>query len=333
MSGQLSYPDLDASRDLLDRASDGCALVVGDAMLDRYVSGLVDRISPEAPVPVVRVTEERLALGGAANVAAGIRALGVSCRLIATTGDDASGGALRTVLGEAGIPEDDLVVTPGRPTTEKTRILARHQQMLRVDREAGSVLDAQTVESLIARAESVLESVGVLVLQDYDKGVLGEGVARRLLDAAARRGIPTIVDPKLRHFFEFRGAHVFKPNLRELAAAMGVEPIAIETADLTPIMSRLGVANLLLTLGEEGMLMLGEDVDGVVRVPAVAREVYDVTGAGDTVLAVMATALLGHATLPEGARLATIAAGIEVSRLGAVPVTRDELLTEIDEHS
>jgi D-beta-D-heptose 7-phosphate kinase/D-beta-D-heptose 1-phosphate adenosyltransferase len=205
--------------------------------------------------------------------------------------------------------------------------------MLRVDREAGSVLDAQTVESVIERAESALESAGVLVLQDYDKGVLGEGVARRLLDAAARLGVPTIVDPKLRHFFEFRGAHVFKPNLRELAAAMGVEPAAIGTADLTPMVSRLGVANLLLTLGEDGMLMLGEDVDGVVRVPAVAREVYDVTGAGDTVLAVMTAALLGDATLPEGARLATIAAGIEVSRLGAVPVTRDELLTEIEQHS
>lgn len=332
MSGQLSYPDLDASRDLLDRASRGRALVVGDAMLDRYVSGSVDRISPEAPVPVVRVTEERLALGGAANVAAGIQALGLSCRLIATTGDDGGGDALRGALAGAGIPADDLVITPGRPTTEKTRVLARHQQMLRVDRESGSRLDAHSVDTLIERAEAALESAGVLVLQDYDKGVLGERLVRCLLDSASRRGIPTVVDPKLRHFFEFQGAHVFKPNLRELAAAMGVEPAGIERTDLGPIMTRLGVDNLLLTLGEDGMLLLGDDVDGVVRVPAVAREVYDVTGAGDTVLALIAAALLGGATLAEGALLATIAAGIEVSRLGAVPVTRDELLAEIAEH-
>jgi len=332
VSGQLSYPDLDASRNLLDRAGNGSALVVGDAMLDRYVSGLVDRISPEAPVPVVRVTEERLAIGGAANVAAGIRALGIGCRLVATVGDDAAGGALTEALATVGIPVDDLVVTPGRPTTEKTRVLARHQQMLRVDRESGSSLEENAVAALVGRAEAALDTAGVLVLQDYDKGVLGEQLVRRLLDGAARRGIPAIVDPKLRHFFEFRGAHVFKPNLRELAAAMGVEPSAIETADLSPIMARLGVANLLLTLGEEGMLLLGDDVDGVVRVPAQAREVYDVTGAGDTVLAVMATALLGSATLVEGALLATIAAGIEVSRLGAVPVTRDELLAEIEQH-
>ncbi len=141
-------------------------------MLDRYVSGTVDRISPEAPVPVVRVESERLALGGAANVAAGITALGLSCRLISTAGDDSAGDSLRAALQDAGISADDLVVTPGSPTTQKTRVLARHQQMLRIDRESGVPLSSATVDALIERAEDALESTSVLVFQDYDKGVI-----------------------------------------------------------------------------------------------------------------------------------------------------------------
>ncbi len=138
------------------------------------------------------------------------------------------------------------------------------------------------------------------------------------------------MDPKLRHFFDFQDAYVIKPNIRELAAALGVEPTAIESTDLSPILERLGTRNLLLTLGEDGMLLVGADVDGVLRVPSLAREVFDVTGAGDTVLAVIATSLVGGATLAESAILATIAAGLEVSRLGAVPVTHEDLLTEIE---
>lgn len=329
MSSQFSYPDLAASRAVLDRAAHGNALVIGDAMLDRYVSGSVDRISPEAPVPVVRVEDERLALGGAANVAAGMVALGLPSRLVTTVGDDPAGESLRVALEEAGISADGLVVTPGRPTTQKTRVLARHQQMLRIDHESGAPLDSTTVDALVERAEEALESSSVLVIQDYDKGVLSGKLSKRLLRRATELGVPTIVDPKLRHFFDFQGAHVFKPNIRELAAALGVEQTAIEATDLGPILERLGARNLVLTLGEGGMLLLGEDIDGVLRVPSLAREVFDVTGAGDTVLAVIATSVVGEASLAEGALLATIAAGLEVSRLGAVTVTRDELLTEI----
>jgi len=329
VSSQFSTPDLESTCALLKRAAGRQALVIGDAMLDRYVSGSVDRISPEAPVPVVRVESERLALGGAANVAAGIAALGLSCRLIATVGDDSPGASLRASLQEAGISTDDLIVTAGRPTTQKTRVLARHQQMLRIDRESGSAVQPATIDALVDRAMGVLESSSVLVFQDYDKGVVNGELTRSLLDRAAELGIPTVVDPKLRHFFDFKGAHVFKPNIRELAAALGVEPSGIEATHLVPIMERLGVRNLLLTLGEDGMLLFGADVDGVLRVPSLAREVFDVTGAGDTVLAVIATCLVGDATLTESALLATIAAGLEVSRLGAVPVTLDELIKEI----
>jgi D-beta-D-heptose 7-phosphate kinase/D-beta-D-heptose 1-phosphate adenosyltransferase len=201
--------------------------------------------------------------------------------------------------------------------------------MLRIDQESGEPLSSATVEALIERAEDALDSTSVLVFQDYDKGVISKQLTQRLLERASELGIPTVVDPKLRHFFDFQSAHVIKPNIRELAAALGVEPTAIETTDLSPILERLGTRNLLLTLGEDGMLLIGAEVDGVLRVPSLAREVFDVTGAGDTVLAVIAASLVGEATLAESAVLATIAAGLEVSRLGAVPVTHEELLTEI----
>lgn len=305
-------------------------LVVGDAMLDRYVEGTVHRISPEAPVPVVHVTEDRTALGGAANVAAGVVALGARGALIAAAGPDDAGALLRAELEAAGIPADTMIETPGRPTTQKTRILGGRQQMLRVDREARGPLSEQASAALLAMAERELERADVLVFQDYDKGTVTAPVARRLVDAAVERGVPTVVDPKLRHFFDFGGATVFKPNRAELAAGLGIEEAAIDDLDLAPVLERLGVHNLLLTLGRQGMVLVGRDVNGVERIPSLAREVFDVTGAGDTVLAVVAVAVGAGASLADAARLATVAAGLEVSRPGAVPITADELLREID---
>jgi len=317
------------ARELLDAAAGGSVLVVGDAMLDRYLSGSVDRISPEAPVPVVRVDGESTAMGGAANVAAGVVALGAGCRLVATVGEDAAGEELRALLGATGVTSDTLVVDPGRPTTQKTRILARHQQILRIDRETAAPPSADVARELKGKALAALSEAAVLVLQDYDKGVLSPELPALLLSEATRRGIPSIVDPKLRHFFDFQGAWLFKPNVRELAAALGVENAPLDEAGLRPLLDRLGCDNLLLTLGEAGMVLLSRDQPGECRIPSRAREVFDVTGAGDTVIATLAAALIGGAELPEAASLANVAAGIEVSRLGAVPVTRDELLEEL----
>ena len=169
----------------------------------------------------------------------------------------------------------------------------------------------------------------MLVLDDYEKGVLSPDLPAVLLDEARRRNIPSIVDPKLRHFFDFRGAYVIKPNVRELAAALGLERAPRNENDLLPLLDRLGCENLLLTLGEEGMLLLSRDGGGIRRIPSRAREVFDVTGAGDTVIATLAAALIGRPELAIAAALANVAAGIEVSRLGAVPVTREELLEEL----
>ncbi len=314
---------------LLDTACDGNVLVVGDAMLDQYVSGSVERISPEAPVPVLRVESETNALGGAANVAAGIVALGARCRLVATVGEDDAGQILHDLLASVGVQPDDLVLDPGRPTTQKTRIIARHQQVLRVDRETIAPPDSDIASIVRERALQALESADVLVLEDYDKGVLSPDVPAALLARARSLGVPSIVDPKLRHFFDFTGAVVFKPNIRELAAALGVERAPTTEEELRPLLDRLQCDNLLLTLGEEGMILLSRDGSTTCRIPSRAREVFDVTGAGDTVIATLAVALIGQSDLATAAALANVAAGIEVSRLGAVPVTRQELLEEL----
>ncbi len=325
--------DQEQARELLDTAADRTVLVVGDAMLDRYILGSVERISPEAPVPVLRVESESSALGGAANVAAGIVALGARCRLVGTLGQDGAGDELGDLLVAAGVDATHMLRDPDRPTTQKTRLIARHQQVLRVDRETVAPPGRTLAAELRDRALAALEGADVLVFEDYDKGVLSPDLPAFLLEEAARRGIPSVVDPKLRHFFDFRGASVFKPNVRELAAALGLEQAPREEAAIRSVLDRLGCANLLLTLGEEGMLLVSRDRPGVCRIPSLAREVFDVTGAGDTVVATLAVALVGRPEIAAAASLANHAAGIEVSRLGAVPVTRQELLEDIARRS
>lgn len=294
-------------------------------MLDVYLTGSVDRISPEAPVPVVRVHGERIAPGGAANVAMGVAALGSGCRLVAAVGEDESGAVLGQSLEQAGVSPDDLVSMSARPTTRKTRIMARHQQMLRVDQEEPAPLSAEDHERLASRALEAVEWADALVIEDYDKGVVTGDLSRELLSRARDRDIPSVVDPKLRHFFDFPGATVFKPNARELAAALGLETEPRDEATLHPLLERLKCDCLLLTLGEEGMLLVEPDA-GTRLLPPESREVFDVTGAGDTVTAVLAVCLLAGASVGEAAYLANLAAGVEVTRLGAVPVTADELL-------
>lgn len=312
---------------LLADASAARVLVVGDVMLDRYLIGEVGRISPEAPVPVVRVARHRRALGGAANVAAGVRALGGACRLVGAVGRDRPAAATRRLLGRRGIDPEDLVSAPDRPTTVKTRVLARQQQMLRIDRETAEPLPDDAAAALVERALEALEWANALVLEDYDKGALWPDAAERLLAAAREREIVSIVDPKLRNFFHFRGATVFKPNARELAAALGREEIPAAGSELRRVAERLRCRNLLVTLGEAGMLLLDEASEKPVRIASNAREVYDVSGAGDTVTAVLAVSLASGATpLRRAAALANFAAGVQVSRLGARPIATGEIL-------
>lgn len=299
-------------------------------MVDHYVTGRVDRISPEAPVPVVRVEGERRAPGGAANVAAGVVALGAECRLVSVVGEDGEADRLRELLAEQGVEATGMVAEAGRPTTFKSRVLARHQQMLRIDRESVEPLADATRRRLLERASAAMAEVDVVALVDYDKGVLSGGVGRELVRVADRRGVPSVVDPKLRSFFDYDGAFLMKPNGGELAAARGVEDPPLGEAELREVLDRLGARHLLVTLGEQGMVLVSED-GGRVEIPAEARDVYDVSGAGDTVTAVLATSLGDGAPVPEAAALANFAAGLEVSHLGAVAVSREEILRALED--
>lgn len=317
-------------RSLLSLVADASVLVIGDCMLDRYVVGRVERISPEAPVPVVRAEESWSAAGGAANVAAGVAALGAGCELVSVVGDDDAAAELARLLAEAGVGDDGVVRDPGRPTTVKTRVMARRQQMLRIDVERTEPLPADVRERVLERALEGLERVDAVALVDYDKGVLGTEVGERLLAAADDRGVPSVVDPKLRSFFAYRGAHVFKPNAPELAAALGEERSPEDEGSLRAVREQLGCRYLLVTRGEDGMLLVGEEGEDVVVIPSEAREVFDVSGAGDTVTAVLAAGLAAGAEVPDAAALANFAAGLEVSHLGAVPVDGGEILEAVD---
>jgi rfaE bifunctional protein kinase chain/domain len=313
---------------LLDAASRCRIAVVGDAMLDIYLHGDVDRISPEAPVPVVRVRERRCALGGAANVANNVRALGAGCELVAAIGNDAGGRQLREMLAAIDAASDALI-DAGRPTTTKTRIVARSQQMVRVDEEEDADLDSDQVDRLLRAVEQAVHSAGALVLEDYNKGVLVPRVIARAIAAARERGIPVVVDPKYRNFFLYRGATIFKPNRRELEAALGAAVDLEHPEALPATFDRLGVEHLLLTLGERGMALISAG-GAVHRVPTAAREVYDVVGAGDTVTAYLATILAAGGTPVEAAMIANYAAGVEVGKLGAATVSAEEVLDAFD---
>ena len=320
-SALIARDRLDA---LLDGARERRVAIVGDAMLDVYLRGDVDRISPEAPVPVVRVRSRTLALGGAANVAQNVAAAGASCALVAAVGrDDVAGGTLRAELARIQGDTDSLVAV-SRPTTTKTRVLARAQQVVRFDEEDDADLTGDDVARVIGAVTDAVSRADALVLEDYNKGVLVPSVIEAAIRTASARGIPIVVDPKYRNFFSYRGATVFKPNRRELEAAMGAAVDLDHPEALPAIFERLGVEHLLLTLGERGMALIATDGE-VRRIPTAARDVYDVVGAGDTVTAYLATSLAAGATAYEAAVVANYAAGVEVGKLGAATVTPDEI--------
>lgn len=313
---------------LLEAAANTRVAVIGDAMLDVYLRGDVERISPEAPVPVLRVRERRHALGGAGNVAQNVRAVGAVCDLVAAIGDDAGGRQLCAMLSAMGAPLTSLV-TVDRPTTTKTRIVARSQQVVRVDEEDDADLDGDEVERLLFSVRNAVAEADALVLEDYNKGVLVSRVIEAAMQAARTKGIPIVVDPKYRNFFLYRGATIFKPNRRELEAALGAAVDLDHPEALPSTLNRLGVEHLLLTLGERGMVLLSEG--GLVKhVPTAAREVYDVVGAGDTVTAYLALTLAAGGTPTEAAIIANFAAGVEVGKLGAATVSPDEVIEAYD---
>ena len=296
-------------------------------MLDRFIWGHVDRISPEAPVPVVRVERESASLGGAGNVARNVVALGGRALPVGPLGDDPEGEALARLFGDTGIGVEGLVRVPGRPTSVKTRIVAHHQHVVRFDREEDAPVEGQVAEALRLRTFAALEAADALIVSDYDKGGLSPELLRAVLPEARRRGQPIIVDPKVRLMPHFHPASVVTPNVREASEASGVRVRTV--ADLhvagRKLLSLLGCPHLLITRGESGMLLLSAE-GGALEVPTVAREVFDVSGAGDTVAATLGLALASGAAIEEAVVLANLAAGVVVGKLGTAALSPQELL-------
>lgn len=324
-----AFPSFGLTRDriaeLATRARGRRIAVVGDVMLDRYLLGDTERLSPEAPVPVVQVRETRMALGGAANVAANVASIGAEVRLVGAVGDDTHGRSIRAELAQQRLPDAGLLTLASRPTTTKTRVVARSQQIVRIDEEVDALLEGDDLARLTALALAALDGADAVLLEDYNKGALARDLIRAVIDLAVRRGIPVIVDPKFRQFFDYAGATVFKPNRRELEAALGAAADLAHRDALPEALARLQVDNLLLTLGPDGMVLVTKD--GVVtHIPSLAREVFDVSGAGDTVTAWTGTMLAAGASLREAAVLATYAASIEVGKAGVATVTPEEVL-------
>jgi rfaE bifunctional protein kinase chain/domain len=306
-------------------------VVVGDIMIDRYLIGDTERVSPEAPVPVVTVRERQAKLGGAANVAANVAALGADCHLVGVVGDDADGAAIRQELAVGHLDDKHVLTLAGRPTTSKTRIVARAQQIVRIDEEVDTLLDGTDLARLINVAREALADADALLLEDYNKGALAPALIKAAMEVARKRGIPVVVDPKYRQFFEYAGATVFKPNRRELESALGAAVDLDGTRAMPEVLARLKVDNLLVTLGSEGMLLLAKD-GASLHIPSIARQIFDVSGAGDTVTAWMGTALAAGATVREAAQIANYAAGVEVGKPGVATVRPEEVLAVYEEN-
>lgn len=305
-------------------------LVVGDLMLDRFIWGSVRRISPEAPVPVVEVDRESQHLGGAGNVVANIVELGASAIPLGVVGDDPNADLLFAEFARSGVDTGAIVRDPSRPTTTKTRIIAHSQQVVRADRERRHAIGLEIEEALFRAFDERLPELDAVVVSDYDKGLLSGGLLGRLLAAAADRGVPVCLDPKIRRFAEYRPVTVITPNHHEAEAATGMPAHSDEelNACARRIQDLLGGPSVLITRGEAGMSLL--DGDGSIsHIPTMAREVYDVTGAGDTVVATLALALSSGGAMLDAAILANCAAGVVVGKVGTATLSRDELAAAV----
>ena len=307
-------------------------LLVGDVMLDRYLVGAVERISPEAPVPVLHVQRSFNRPGGAGNVAVNIAAMGGVPDLIAAVGADDAGRQLATVLEEDGVTGNGLVASATAPTTVKTRLLAGHNQIARFDEET-PLTDPATRDRLVALVQEHLPQADVAVISDYAKGVCDASVCRAVIDAARGRGIPVIVDPKGHDFSRYAGATVLTPNRAETAAVVGFPVRSPDDAVRAGQILRrdLGIDAVVVTLGEQGMAVVAADGSSVI--PTQARQVYDVTGAGDSAVATLAVALGRGIELSAACFLANVAAGLQVARVGTSRVSWDEMVAAIEQQT
>ena len=317
--------------DFLDKLRKARVLVLGDVMLDRYWWGTVNRISPEAPVPIVRLTSSSVAAGGAANVAVNIAGLGATPILVGAVGRDPESQLLRRVLDENAVSSEHLIALEDRPTTVKTRIVAHSQQVARVDQEVEEQLTSEQAKVAIDAISGLIDTVDAVVISDYAKGLLCPDILDFVLERAQRSTRQTLVDPKGKNYAKYRGSNVVTPNRREATEACKLEESEPDSVDRAgqQLIEEHEFGAVLITRGEEGMTLFRRDKSPL-HYEAMARSVYDVTGAGDTVIATLAASVAAGADLCEGARLANIAAGLVVEQMGTTAIKIGDLKTAID---
>ncbi len=318
----------------LDRFSRIRALVIGDLMIDEYLWGSVERISPEAPVPVVAVEEESHTLGGAGNVINNLKALGAQVSAVGTAGTGMAGGMIFEKLKGLGVETNGIISEPARPTTRKTRIIASNQQVLRIDKEIKAKISGQTLDRLtdIIREKSLASDV--IIISDYDKGLVTRELAARTVAVAGEVGIPVLADPKSLDFTKYSGVSLLTPNQKEagLAASMEIrEPDDLRAAG-KKILDLAGLERLVITCGKDGMVLFEGDQPPF-TIESKARQVFDVSGAGDTVISLLALGLAAGASLRDSAALANAAAGIVVGKVGTATASVEELRLALDESS
>jgi D-beta-D-heptose 7-phosphate kinase / D-beta-D-heptose 1-phosphate adenosyltransferase len=319
-------------------AMQNCAiLAIGDIMLDRYVYGDAHRISPESPVPVLSIRNENLMLGGVGNVLANLAGLGAAVHVLAVTGRDLAAESVRRLVADRGADPRNLVELPDRPTTVKTRFLASHQQLLRTDFEKTEAITPAVGAALLAKAEALLPQVRAVVLSDYGKGLLTPEFIAALIKKAAAKNIPVLVDPKGSDYGIYKGAGIVTPNRKELSEATGGRPVKSDAevvAAAQALMEQAGIGAVVATRSQDGMTVVRRAAKGGFEEPVHLRteaiEVFDVSGAGDTVIATLAAALAAGADLVAAAAIANVAAGLVVAKVGTAPVRRAELLAALD---
>jgi len=316
---------------LIDNFTNARVLVVGDVMLDRYWWGSVSRISPEAPVPVISLERTTAKPGGAANVALNAASLGARVNLVSAMGDDAEGSELVASLAERGISTGSVVRIPGRKTSVKTRIIAHSQQVTRVDSEQVDQLSAESSEDLIRMIRDSISAVDCVIVSDYAKGTLSDTVLRALIDKANELGKHVLVDPKGKYYHKYSGATVLTPNRREAAEACKLEeadPEVVRKAGET-LLDECGLKHVLITEGEHGMTLFGSGEEPF-HLDSSVHQVYDVTGAGDSVIACLGVAMAAGLPMRAACELANAAGGISVQHVGTHAITIEELRTELD---
>lgn len=320
-------------KELFDSFCDLNVLIVGDVMIDSYLWGKSTRLSPEAPVPIVNVVKTEKRLGGAANVALNVQALGATPLLCSVIGDDLEGADFERLLEEKQLSLEGIVKSPERVTTTKQRIIAGNQQLLRIDSELETELTAFEERHLLERYEKLLQTAHVVVFEDYDKGVLTATVIQKLIAAARQRHIPTVVDPKKKNFLSYEGVSLFKPNLKELKEGLKVEfadaNLEAFEAAATELQQKLQAGNILITLSERGVFCT--DGETKTYIDAHVRAISDVSGAGDTVVSIAALCLARQTPLPLLAGLANLGGGLVCEQIGVVPVDKSRLYEEARE--